>query len=373
MTVLADLKKVAPSFPGYESVSFNKTESIYTFPNGSTIEFMGGDEENRVHGFQGDVAHLNEPYKFSKEAFDQIDMRTTGYVLIDWNPKNNHFIDDISKRENAIVIHSTYKDNPFVPVAQRIKIESYMPVADAPVVKDGKISVNEAMYYDFSTNPYGFTDREIKDLKRAIFNEEQTTADAYLHSVYALGLKAEKPNRIFKNWAKITNAEFENLPYNSYFGLDFGSTNPSALIEMKYADGCFFWRKLMYKPMSQMQQGNESDPGGICKELELLNIKKEDIIIADSADPENRRKIQRNGYNIMPAKKGQGSVKAGIDLINDHKNYYVSDTDLDFELENYEWEVVNGVNLDRPIKKDDHLMDAGRYIHTWLCGYLSIK
>jgi hypothetical protein len=35
---------------------FNKTESMYTFSNGGTIEFMGGDEENRVHGFQGEYS-----------------------------------------------------------------------------------------------------------------------------------------------------------------------------------------------------------------------------------------------------------------------------------------------------------------------------
>ncbi len=155
MTILADLKKAVQTFPNNETVIFNKTESVYTFPNGSTIEFMGGDEENRVHGFQGNVSHLNEPYKFSKATFDQIDMRTIDYVIIDWNPKSKHFIDELSKRENAIVIHSTYKDNPFIPDQQRKKILSYDP-----------------------NNPY---------------NIQQGTADAYLHSVYALGLKAEKP------------------------------------------------------------------------------------------------------------------------------------------------------------------------------------
>ena len=83
MTILADLKKAVSTFPNIENVIFNKTESIYTFPNGSTIEFMGGDEENRVHGFQGNIAHLNEPYKFGLEAFDQIDMRTSDFLIID--------------------------------------------------------------------------------------------------------------------------------------------------------------------------------------------------------------------------------------------------------------------------------------------------
>jgi len=113
---------------GSESEDITSLTGAYTQPasdtyiNGSTIEFMGGDEENRVHGFQGNIAHLNEPYKFGLEAFDQIDMRTSDFIIIDWNPKNNHWIDEVARRENAIVIHSTFKDNPFIPEEQKKKI-----------------------------------------------------------------------------------------------------------------------------------------------------------------------------------------------------------------------------------------------------------
>jgi len=124
-TVLADLRKAIVSFPEKDTVIFNKTESIYTFPNLSTIEICGGDDTNKVHGFQGDVAHFNEPYKMPKEVFDQIDMRTSDYIVIDWNPRLNHWIDELSKQDNAIVIHSTFKDNPFVPEQQRLKIPSH--------------------------------------------------------------------------------------------------------------------------------------------------------------------------------------------------------------------------------------------------------
>ena len=215
MTILADLKKAVPTFPNYELVNFNKPESIYTFPNGSTIEFMGGDEENRVHGFQGNVAHLNEPYKFGEDAFNQIDMRTSDYIIIDWNPKSKHFIDELSKRENAIVIHSTYKDNPFVPLEQKKKIESYLSVKYCEVVEKNLIKHSDVYNYDFDNNPLKFTNSQIKELKRALFNESEGTNNDYLHLVYAKGLKAEKPNRIFRNWKIIEDAEFDALPYPS--------------------------------------------------------------------------------------------------------------------------------------------------------------
>ena len=274
MTILADLKKAVSTFPNNESVVFNKTESIYTFKNGSTIEFMGGDEENRVHGFQGDIAHLNEPYKFSLDAFNQIDMRTSKAVLIDWNPKNRHWIEEISKRDNAIVIHSTYKDNPFIPLEQKKKIESYDP-----------------------SNPY---------------NVEQGTADAYLHSVYALGLKAEKPNKIYHNWKVIPDAEFDSLQYSSFFGMDFGLSSPSAMVEMKFdGDKSFFIKEILYKPLNQMQ-------GTLSTELDNLKIPKHIEIICDVGNELNKtemQKLRNSGYNVLPAMKGAGSILSGIETI----------------------------------------------------------
>ena len=61
-------------------------------------------------------------------------------------------------------------------------------------------SVSNAFNYDFEENSYKFTDKQIKELKKALFNEQQGTANDYLHLVYAKGLKAEKPNKIYHNW-----------------------------------------------------------------------------------------------------------------------------------------------------------------------------
>jgi PBSX family phage terminase large subunit len=326
MTILADLKKAVPSFPNIENVVFNKTESIYTFSNGSTIEFMGGDEENRVHGFQGDIAHLNEPYKFGLEAFNQIDMRTSGFIIIDWNPKNKHWIDEVSKRDNAIVIHSTYKDNPFIPEEQKKKILSYDP-----------------------SNPY---------------NVEQGTADAYLHAVYALGLKAEKPNRIFKGWNNLTDKDFYKLPYQIYYGLDFGLSAPTSLVAMKFdGDENYFFKEILYKPLNDIK-------GSLTDEFERLGIEKHVQIICDSGNELNKeeaRKLKNSGYNVIQAKKGSGSISAGIETMQKSKIHYTLDsTNLEQEYENYSWKVWQGIQMDVPEENgDDHALDAMKYVISW--------
>ena len=326
MTILADLKKAVPTFPNTENVIFNKTESIYTFPNGSTIEFMGGDEENRVHGFQGNIAHLNEPYKFALEAFDQIDMRTSDFLIIDWNPKNKHWIDEVSKRENAIVIHSTFRDNPFIPEEQKKKILSYDP-----------------------SNP---------------FNVEQGTANNYLWQVYGLGLKAEKPNRIFKGWKTLSDSDFYKLPYQSYFGLDFGLSAPTALTEMKFdGDENYFFREVLYCPLNDMKCT-------LAEMFDKLEIPKHKQIICDSGNELNKeeaRKLKNAGYNVINAKKGSGSISAGIETMQKSKIHYTREsTNIETEYESYSWKIWQGIQMDVPEENgDDHALDAMKYVISW--------
>jgi len=364
MTILADLKKAVPTFPNYENVNFNKTESIYTFPNGSTIEFMGGDEENRVHGFQGNVSHLNEPYKFGEDAFNQIDMRTIDYVIIDWNPKLKHFIDELGKRENAIVIHSTYKDNPFVPFEQKKKIESHLSVKYCEIVENNLIQQSEVYSYDLKENKLNFTDKQIKELIRALFNEEQGTANDYLHLVYAKGMKAEKPNRIFKGWKTIKEKEFYDLPYQSYYATDFGLSAPTANLEFKFdGDKTFFFHQRLYKPMNQMA-------GTLSTEFENLNTIKSKENVCDSGNELNKSegtKLKNSGYNIIFAEKGHGSINAGIETIQKCNIIYTDcSTDLENEYENYSWKMYQGIQMDVPEdNQNDHALDCCRMGVSW--------
>jgi phage terminase large subunit len=326
MTILADLKKAVTTFPNIELVNFNKTESIYTFSNGSTIEFMGGDEENRVHGFQGNVAHLNEPYKFGVDAFNQIDMRCSDYLIIDWNPKNKHWIDELSKRDNAITIHSTFKDNPFIPEEQKKKILSYDP-----------------------SNPY---------------NVEQGTADNYMWQVYGLGLKAEKPNKIFKGWNTLIKSDFYKLPYQSYYGLDFGLSAPTALVEMIFdGDENYFFHERLYCPLNDIK-------GSLADEFERLGIEKHKQIICDSGNELNKeeaRKLKNAGYNVINAKKGSGSISAGIETIQKSKIHYTRESyNIENEYENYSWKIWQGIQMDVPEENgDDHILDAMKYVISW--------
>jgi phage terminase large subunit len=309
----------------FEDIVFNKTESVFTFPNKSTISIEGTDDELKVHGYHSDYLWFNEFYKMPKSTFDQLDMRCSDTVFMDYNPVGKLWSDDLVKQDNAILIHSTFKDNPFVPLEQKKKILSYEPTE---------------------------------------YNKQQATADAYMWSVYGLGLKAEKPNRIFKGWRVLPRGDFDKIPYPSYHATDFGLSAPTANLEFKFdGDKSFFFRQRLYKPMNQMK-------GTLSEEFENIGIPKDKENICDSGNEINQaesRKLRNSGYNVIPAKKGAGSISAGIETIQKCIIYYTEDSkDLEAEYEQYSWRVYNGIQMDEPEQNnEDHLLDCARMGVSW--------
>jgi len=346
----------------------NRTNHTWTFlHNNSFIRFTGLDDENDAMGMTQDICWINEPYNFSLEVYRQLAQRTSKFILFDWNPKQNHWVDDEKRKDNTITLFSTFLDNPFCPKESKIQIQSYQPVSYCDLVLTGKININEA--YTLTDNQLScYTNKQVNELKRCLYNESIGSQSLYHWSVFGLGLKAEKPNKIYRDWKIITEIEFNQLPYNSYYGLDFGSTNPSSLVEVKFdGEKTFFAKELLYLPINKMH-------GSLSETLATMGVIKTIPLICDSADPIKISDLIQNGFNAIPAVKGSGSVKAGIDFILGKEVYYTPySANFQTEYEGYEWEIIKGVNLDRPIKKDDHLMDAFRYVVTYLQFYLSIK
>ena len=112
-------------------------------------------------------------------------------------------------------------------------------------------------------------------------NIKKGTAHKYNWLVYGLGIGAEKPNKIYQGWREISYEFFDNLEYPSYFGLDFGASNPTACVEVKYnGDGAFYIREILYQPLQDI---SDSLPTVI--KLRCPEIKKgKDIIPPKNVD-----------------------------------------------------------------------------------------
>lgn len=376
-TVMNDALKHFKSTDRYIDNNFNKTESIFNYKTGCTFEIHGTDDETTVHGLNQDVAWLNEPYKISKAVFDQIDQRTEDFVFIDWNPRMAHWIEDLSKDKRAIVIHSTVFDNPFCPPEQLIKIQSYQPVKMCSAVVNKIMTEQEANKYNITDNPLSLTSSQLKELSRCIENEYKKSASEYNWSVYGLGLKAERPNRIF-HWEEIPLSEYLAINSKVYNGCDWGAVDPWAIGELKYYDGGLYVREQNYESENtlrarltptELHQIGLVDEGIVSWLFNKLNIDTGNIVVCDPNRVTKIRALRASGYDYAIASpKPPGSIIDGIDLLNNLRVYYTSDSpNIKYEQENYSREVDRyGIVLEEPEDMDNHHMDWIRYVALFL-------
>lgn len=369
----------------------NKTNHTWTFShNESFIRFTGLDDVNDAMGMTQDICWINEPYAFAHDVYLQLTQRTSKYILFDWNPKQNHWIDEERKKDNTITLKSTLLDNPFCPKESRKQILSYQPLSHCFVVVEKLILEEYLKVYDLDQNTLNFTKKQINEIKRCIYNEKVCSSSVYHWEVYGLGLKSEKPNRIFK-WNEISDIEYLNIDAPIYYGCDWGKVDSWGILEAKYYDGNIYLHELNYLSENQhREQLNLNDRNkvdaynqdesiqneGIVSWLfEKLNVDKNRPIICDNNRPTKIALLRRNGYSADPAKKGAGSIQDGIDLLTDLKVFYTkSSNNIAYEQENYSYKTDKyGVVLEDPEDMNNHLCDPTRYIATYLQSLGIIK
>lgn len=378
-TVGYDMKNVFPTMPYYSPglVAYNRAEGIYSFPSGSVIELCGTDDQNKVHGYNGDILWLNEPYDMSLDTFNQLDQRTNEFVVIDLNPKENHWSDDLKKDERTIVIHSTFKDNPYCPREQRIKILSYQPVKLCQIVVDKILPEAEAKEYNITENKLNIPEKLLIELSRCKENERKNSANTFNWMVYGLGIKAEKPNRIF-SWEKITEDAYHKIDAVRYYGVDWGVVDPWGILEAKYYDGAMYFHEKNYKSeneckelltIQELEQVSKAEEGLVKWVFNKLSIPKNAYIVCDTNRPLKIIALHDAGFDYaIAAPKPPGSIIDGINILHNMKCYYTeSSTKIGYEQENYSRMVDRyGIVLEEPEDKDNHLMDPARYIALFL-------
>jgi phage terminase large subunit len=88
------------------------------------------------------------------------------------------------------------------------------------------------------------------------------------------------------------------------------------------------------------------------------------IMYCDSAEPKSIEELRQMDCIAKPSIKGQGSINAGISLIKEF-DVYISNESKNIKKEQltYFWEEMkDGTIINKPIPKNDHCMDALRYV-----------
>lgn len=196
----------------------------------------------------------------------------------------------------------------------------------------------------------------IDESTRANYERYQKTRPDYYWNMIR-GLVSEGARgRVYPNWKVIPDHEFDELPYPSYYGLDFGYSNdPTALIEIKEHNENLWCRELIYETGLLNPQ--------IARRMDELGVDRSAPIYADSQEPKSIEEIRLEDWNILPCRKGADSIRKGIDTVQGYTVHYTeSSTNIAKEGQEYRWALdANKEPTNKPIDDFNHAMDGIRY------------
>lgn len=331
---------------------FRKKEEIKSFKIGdNSISFLGDGKE----GGGCDYAFFNEVMHIPQRVFDSVEMRCRKFWWADYNPSfsEHWFFDKVLQRPDVGFIRTTFKQNPYISVGERNKILGYEPWLPGSYEIDGSDIIYKGEIVDDKNQPPPHP-----------INLENGTADEFLWRVYGLGLRGSMKGVVIKQLSWVD--EFPDHVDHIYAN-DFGFTHdPNALV--KYAeDEKNIWFELLYY-----------DPVDTDVELDMiftaLSLDREKTITCDSSDKytgENKgtvemvKGLKRRGWKAKKVKKSK-SVVYWLGSMREKKLHCVKNKlwkHVKKERENYKWKEVNGIFINQPEDKFNHIWDAVRYGH----------
>lgn len=309
-SVLRDFIEILQRIGEYNDKCYNKTDLIYTFPNGSWVEFFSCDNETKLRGRKRKILFVNEANELKFLEWQQLQLRTTQFSIIDYNPSfsDEHWICEVNKDPRTYHFISTYKDNPFL----------------------------EQKVID-----------EIESLKRKNYS---------LWQIYGLGQQAQVEGLVFRNVDVVERIPETGCRRRHFLGVDFGYTNdPTAIVDVLIEEET----KTLY--IDELCYRTSMLTSDIVAELKPQGVVK---VISESADPRLVQEIYRAGINIHPVVKYQGSVEAGLTKMQEYKIVITKhSSNVIKEFRNYTYsQDKEGKWLNIPIDVWNHAIDAIRYV-----------
>lgn len=309
-SAIRDFKEIMKGLGLWEDDRWMATEHTYTFDNDSVIEFFSTDSAEKLKGLRRNILWIDEANELNSEQFMQLAIRTTGQIILSYNPSfspKHWIIKELSVRDDVQTFVTTYKNNPYLPLEQVRFIEKYK-----------------------ETNPRYW-------------------------QTYGLGQFAMNEKQIY-DFEIVDEFDFDTAEFIG-FGMDVGYVqDPTALVGVWKAGDKIIVNEHIYKKglitseIIEMMRGNVGD---------------RDIIIVDSSEPRLIDEIKRGGFPLARGvKKGKDSIQWGIDLVKRYQIIVTKDNNnLIEELYSYEWQDDgNGGVTNTPVDANNHALDALRYV-----------
>lgn len=315
-------------------VKIRESDMTIEFPNGSKILLIGLDNEQKLLSLNNvSVIWCEEAYEIEREKVEQLNLRMRGQaenqqLILSWNPisKTSWLYQFTVKDppERSEFIHSTYRDNPFLPA-------EYVAALEEMKIR------NPAKYRIYGDGEWG---------------------------VPIEGL-------VIKNWATET---FDPMALAASglehrCGMDVGWIDPSAVVQTLYDRNS----KTIYIFNEFYRSGCQlTDLADAIKKMNIGKVK----LYVDSAEPRTIQYLKTQGINAVGATKGRDSVKAGIMFLQDHRIIVHPDCkDMIRELENFSYikSKQTGEWTEDTTHEFSHAIDAARYAYSDIYTNTKVK
>jgi len=282
-------------------ISENKTDRLWNFTSGSTIQFKSFQDFQDAKSGKRDYTFFNEVNGIPKPIFDEVYLRTRKRTWVDYNPNEEFWIHDYIGKPNVKFFRTWHEHNPFLEQKVRDKIEAL---------------------------------------------KEQ---DEELWKVYGRGMTGKIEGLVFRKW-KQGNDVPEGAEYISS-AIDFGFTNdPTAVVSVWRSDDTLYIKEELYRT-------------GLTNQDIYKLVDHSSKYICDSAEPKSIEELKRMGLKVEGAIKGKDSVNSSIDILK-RFNLVLIGENIVKEFKSYKWKVDRKTNnpTNEPVDFLNHCIDATRYV-----------
>lgn len=305
---MRDFLKICHETNVWDVAEWNSTYSTLTLPNRSIIEFYSADSEDAL-GARRDRLFINEANRITKDAFDQLEVRTEQKITLDFNPVNQFWAHDLLTRPDVDFVKLNYLDNE--ALSQNI------------------INALELRKGDGTSNWW---------------------------RVYGLGEIGSLEGNVYEGWIPV-----DDIPQTAVlkrYGVDFGFSNDPTAVVAVYED-----------EDESLYLKTELCDIKILTPVLIEKLKKlpDALFVCDNARPEIIAEMQANGLRAIGSNKTAGEKMNGkrynIELVMRRKIHYLrTDIELEREYLTYAWRKKRtGEIIDEPQDGNDHIMDALAY------------
>jgi len=295
----------------------NESELSFKLPNRSVIELKGADNPDSLRGIGLDFAVLDEFAAMKPTVWDEI----ISPALAD-------------KKGDAWFIGTP---NGF---------DHFYNIWD-----DAKRRGEDWECFRFSTYENPFVPKSEIDAKR-----KTTDPDTFAQEYLAEFVRFE--GLVYKGFKRDIHVQpFEpDLTYDAFIPMDYGYSNPTAILWAYYKDNHYYFRHEFYK-----QHQGIDDIASVMNERAVMT---NDKFIDPSAEG-IRQELMKKG---IPFSKANNDVEGGIQKVaelfaSNRITIHPDCVNLIRELEFYRWEkeIDEKNNKINPLKFNDHAVDALRY------------